>query len=77
MLCERIQYRAALATSDHAPGGRLLSSIDAARDLLRNASLPSSAPLEEALLASGVEVLAGRLFESISMQVCVPAVLIC
>ena len=70
--CGRLQCRAGLAAeSEDATGGpdKFLTAINSARDLLRNASIPSSALPEESLLAVGVEVLAGRLFESISMQV--------
>lgn len=47
-------------------------AIEQARAVLWNASLPSSAAVEEATLGVGVEILAGRLFESISMQLSVP-----
>jgi hypothetical protein len=52
-------------------GGPMLPHVQAAITRLHAASLPAAAGAEEMALGVGVEILAGRLFESISMQLSV------
>jgi hypothetical protein len=61
-----------LAIALEAPSDQLLPEIEAAHVMLTSASMASAAGPEESRLGVGVEVLAARLFETISMQLSVP-----
>lgn len=67
VLCSALADDVALPDTNALP-----AAIAKAVELLGSAALLSSAGAEEAALGVGVEVLAGRLFESIRMQLSVP-----